>query len=113
MRDTNQLKIPKLIDKPQEQESPRSGRGGLISLLFATYNDVSAEEAKKKKEQEFSGFTFRLEDYVKYNRKYPNYLEIPKEENIAIIDADNDYWFKSRAIYMTSEGEISGYIKLK
>lgn len=112
MRDPNSLKVPKLIEKEQQPESPRS-RGGLISLLFATYNDVSAEEAKKRKELEKNGFSFKLDDYVMYNNKYPNYLEIPKEENLSIVDAENDYWFKSKAIYMTYNGEISGELKLK
>ena len=77
MRDPNSLRVPKLIEKPKDEiESPRS-RGGFIERLFATYNDVSAEEAKKKKE--LYGFRFKLEDYIKYNTTYPNYLEIPKE----------------------------------
>jgi hypothetical protein len=110
MRDPNSLKVPKLIEKPKEDnESPRS-RGGLIERLFATYNDVSAEEAKKKKEKELYGFRFKLEDFIIYNTQYTNYLEIAKEQNLAILDSKNDFWFKSKAIYMTSNGEISGQL---
>ena len=101
--------MPKLIEKPKE-DSPRS-RGGLLERLFATYNDVDAEEAKKRKD--LYGFHFKLEDYVEYNAKYPNYLNISKTDNLAIIDSSNDFWFKSKAIYMTSNGEINGYLQLK
>lgn len=60
---------------------------------------MSAEEAKKK--NELFDFRFKLNDYVEYNGKYPNYLNIDKSENLSILDPENDFWFKTKGIYMT------------
>jgi hypothetical protein len=77
------------LNSKDQNASPRSK--GLLDRIFSTYNDVSAEEAKKKKE--FFDFKFKMNDHVQYNGKYPNYLQIDKSENLEVLDPANDFWF--------------------
>ena len=74
---------------PQNKGSPRGK--GLFERIFATYNDVSIKEAKNQKD--LYGFNFHIQDFLHYNSKYPNYIANDDQENIAVLDPMNDFWF--------------------
>ena len=97
-------------DLKKNEASPKGGKS-LFERIFATYKDVTEKEAKKK--QDLYGFKFHIQDFLFYNSKYPNYLGIHESENIAILDPSNDFWFKTKAIYMTSTGETHGILEFK
>ena len=59
---------------------------------------------------------FTIGNYIKYNKKHPEYLEYSDEGIVEIQqkDEENDFWIKTPCLYMTIEkGEIPGELVLK
>lgn len=80
--------------------------------MFGAYSDVKNKEDAKKGTGDPNYFEFNIDNFIIKNVLIPNYLEINDKNHPELVDPNNDFYLKSKAVYM-SEQEVDGTLYLQ